>query len=370
MADTATDSGTETTKATFAPGEPCGVCRFPMGPGKICGNVVYASYGKGALPKFCGADGQAQWQEQHGTEGHREHQAELAGYPRRRAGMSVADAARLAEEESARLGIVRHTAAAEPETPAAAPARDAAPEAPAEPVSAVDALAELALQFGRGVGAVRQEVDAMREQAAAQAAEIAAEREQWAAEVEQEKAALEEEKQALAKDREAAKSDTERAVIEVQDANDSRLKVEGELKAARGRITELEQEIKALREQHRHELAEVRTHEEARYNRMVDAFAATIRVPEPETAAPKPRKVPTIPTPDVQEKMMQRVQNGHVTVIDREWVLSNAKANAAAANTLSWLLNECRITVTDEGQVKPTTLATVREEIEQMRQQK
>lgn len=369
MSDTATETQQpeheQYDTEVFAPGEACGVCHFPVGEGQICGNTVYANVTKGRLPLYCGQDGQAGWQQQNGTEGNARHRSELATYPRKKFGMAKEDPARLAAEEAARRGIGRRKL--RDDAPADSTASE---EAPAEPVSQVDALAELAQLFIRGVGAVRQEVEAAHEESAARVAEVAAEREQWAAEVEQEKAALAEEKEALAADRAAAAADTERAVIEVQDANDARLTVEGELKAARGRIAELEQEIKAMREQHHRDLTEVRQREEARFDRMVAAFAATRPATELETAAPEPRKAPTTPGPDAQEKMMSRVENGHVTVVNREWVLSNAKANTAAANTLSWLLKECRITVTNEGQVKPVTLATVRENVEQLRQQK
>ncbi|WP_227985565.1 hypothetical protein [Nocardia spumae] len=70
--DTATDSGAETTPAAadheiFEPGEPCG-CAVPDGPGKICGNTVYASHARRSAqilrPRWA-----AQWQAQNGTEG-------------------------------------------------------------------------------------------------------------------------------------------------------------------------------------------------------------------------------------------------------------------------------------------------------------
>ena len=365
-------------ESLFAPGDPCGVCQFPTGRGEVCGNVVYANEPKGRLPRYCGQKEQVRWQAQHGTEGNPKHLSDRAKYWRDTYGMSSPEeAAQLAAAEAARRGIGRRSEADE-----SAPAAESepvltvvppAPEGP-EPQSSIDALADLATALTGRVQAIREEMDEMRAESEAQRVELDAERERLAAEVETEK-------QGLAADRETAQNTTERAKLDVREANEARLQTEGELKSARARIAELEaalddakkqhkREIGEIREAHKREVEEVRKVEYERFREMMRDFASTVRHDEKPDTAPKLRKAPTTPGPDAQDQMMQRVQNGDVTVVDREWVLSNAKANTAAANTLSWLLNECRITVTDEGQVKPVTLATVREGIEQMRQQK
>lgn len=363
---------------TFAIGEPCGVCQFTTGKGTICGNVVYANQLKGRLPRYCGQAGQAEWHAKHGTEGVAGHMSDRAGYPRRIYDMTTEQAAELAEAEAVQRGIGRRNPGADDHADAveAAPVLSAVPDVPeqqpAEPESAVDALADLATALTGRVIAVRREMEELQATCDAQITETETERERLADEV---AAQL----QGLAADQELAKATTERALIEVREANDRadtaireatdiRLQVEGELKAARQRVADLEAALAAAEKRRVSEVAEVRETEYQRFRELVREFAATTR-PQPETAAPEPRKAPTTPGPDAQEKMMQRVRNGHVTVVDREWVLSNAKANTAAANTLSWLLEESRITVTDEGQVSPVTLATVREDIDRIRRE-
>ena len=350
--DTATDSVTEITPAAdrdgeiFEPGEPCGVCRFPMGPGKICGNVVYASHGKGALPKYCGQEGQAQWQAQHGTEGDPRHQSSLAGYPRKQAQMSAADAGRLAEEEAARRGIGRRKASA-PEAPAAAAPAAASAEpvaaAPEEetPESAIASLAALVAQLPGRIATVRGEIEQAYADRDAGIAEEVAKREQLAAEVEAER-------EALAQDRAAAQAARERAETEIRTAIDAKLQTEGELRSAQKRIEELERELAEQKSRHRAEIEDVRRTEYDRFREMMRDFAATIQKPEPE---PRIAAVPTEPSEDAQAAMLKRVGAGSVTFVGGEWFQSNAKANAAAVVTLNHLREAGKIEVAANGQV-------------------
>ena len=351
--DTATDSVIEITPAavdhdgeSFEPGEPCGVCRFPMGPGQICGNVVYASHEKGALPKYCGQEGQSVWQAKRGTEGDPRHQSSLAGYPRKQAKMTAADAGRLAEEEAARRGIGRRRKSSAPETPAAAaPAAasvepvTAAPEEEA-PESAIASLAALVAQLPGRIATVRGEIEQAYADRDAIVAEVMAEREQLAAEIEAER-------DALAKDRAAAQAARERAETEIRTATDAKLQTEGELRSAQKRIEELERELAEQKSRHRAEIEEVRRTEYDRFREMMRDFAATIQKPEPE---PRIATVPTEPTEEAQAAMLKRVGAGSVTFIDGEWFQSNAKANAAAVVTLNHLREAGKIEVAANGQ--------------------
>ena len=355
MADTATDSAATAPAAAgaehdiFAPGEPCGVCRFPIGPGQICGNTVYASHGKGALPKYCGQKGQAQWQAQHGTEGDTSHQSDLAGYPRKRAGMSTADAARLAEEEAARRGIVRRKAATESEAPATAPAASTAPaeSTPTEeatPESAGAALAALVQLLPGKVGALREEIAQAEADRDAQVAAEIAKREEMAAEVAAER-------EALAQERAEAQAARERAESEIREATDARLQTEGKLESSTARVEELERELAALKVTHREEVEEVRRTEYKRFREMMSDFAATVR--SSETPAVQQHSLPE-PTQEALDGMMNRVAHGDVTVVEGAWCLSNATANKAAAVTLDRLRDAGRLRITDTGQAVPS----------------
>ncbi|WP_227985563.1 hypothetical protein [Nocardia spumae] len=347
--DTATDSGAETTPAAadheiFEPGEPCGVCRFPMGPGKICGNTVYASHGKGALPKYCGQDGQAQWQAQNGTEGNPGHRSDLAGYPRKKANMSTGDAARLAEEEAARRGITRRNAAAAEEqqpAPVPAPAEPATAEPEESADSAIAALAALLTGLPHHVARVREEIERATAEREARIAEEVAKREELAAEVTAER-------EALATDRAEAQAARERAETEIREARDSRLKTEGQLRSAQARIEELEREIAALKIAHRAEIEEVRRTEREEFRELMQTFAQTIKAPEP---APRVAAVPAVPEPGAQAAMLKRVAAGSVTLVEGVWHQSNAKANTAAVVTLDWLRDAGQIQVAEDGTV-------------------
>ena len=351
-ADTATDSVAETGPAadegeTFQLGEPCGVCRFPIEPGVICGNTVYASHTKGALPKFCGQDGQAQWQAQHGTPGDAKHRSELAGYPRKKHSMSTGEAARLAEEEAARRGIGRRKAAAEEQRPAAP-----LPAAPVEPVAepeeesadtAIAALAAALIELPHHVARVRKEIERATAERDDRIAEEIAKREELAAEVAAER-------EALATDRAEAQAARERAETEIREATESRNRTEGELQSARGRIKELEREITELKTAHRAEVEEVRRTEREEFHRLMQAFAQTIKAPE---AAPPVATVPEVPEPGAQAAMLKRVAAGSVRLVEGVWHQSNAKAHTAAVVTLNWLRDAGQIHVAEDGTVTP-----------------
>ncbi len=347
-----TDSGEGA--ARYAVGEACGVCRFPVGPGQICGNPVYANVATGgALPKYCGQEGQAQWQAQHGTDGNPGHLSDRAGYPRRRLQLTKDDVARLADEEAARRGIGRRKAETASVATVSAPIADAvtAPAAPSEqaptPGSAVDAFADLAQAITQRVAAVRAEMDALRTDCQTQMADTMAERERLAEDVATQI-------QGLEQDRAQAQAITERAAAEIQKANEARLRAEGELSSALRRIAELEQALLDASNQHRAEIAEVREREEARYDRMVSAFAQTVRT-EPEPPSPEDTGRP--PSESALTDMGRLVRAGKVT--RREgWHTGNGPATRPAARTLDWMLEQGLIAIGEagEGMPAPVTL--------------
>lgn len=346
----ATDQTTAEQTATepaFKVGDPCGVCQFPIGIGKICGNVVYANQTRGRLPRYCGQAGQAEHQAAHGTTGDPAHMSDRAAYPRRVYSMSKEEATRLADEAAARLGIGprrHHTDAEEPAPAATEPEPATTVEAPK---SAIDELAELATAFIGRVGTVREEMQQVRDDAEARVQAEVAEKERVLAEVAEEKAAL-------AKDRQAAQADSERAVIAVKEADDARLQLAGELKAAKERIAELEAALDAAEQRRIAEVEEVRKEERAEFRLAMREFASTVRneaTPEKSPAERESRPVPE-PSEEARESMMKRIRNGHVTVVDRAWVVSNTKATTATARTLDQLYQDGRITVTEQGKVR------------------
>lgn len=354
-------------ESLFAPGDPCGVCQFPTDRGKVCGNVVYANEPKGRLPRYCGQEGQAKWQAQHGTEGNPKHLSDRAKYWRDTYGMSSPEeAAKLAEAEAARRGIGRRS-----ETPDAAesePVLTVVPTVPeeSEPTSAIEALADLATALTGRVTAVREEMDEVRAECEARMTELDAERERLTAEVEAEK-------QALAEDRETAQNTTERAKLDVREATEraenaireateSRLKTEGELKSARERIKKLEQqltdmterhkrEIEDLRKTHKNEIENVRKVESDRFRETMRDFALTIRHEQPAEAD---RPEPT-PTPQAIADLTKWIVKGVVTRRNGRWHTGNGWATNPAARTLDWMLSVESIAV-GEGDPAPVTM--------------
>ena len=342
---------------TFGIGEPCGVCIFPTGAGKICGNTVYANQAKGRLPKYCGQEGQAEWQAQYGTEGDRRHRSDLAGYPRRQLGMSTEDIQALATAEAARRGITRRLKA---ETvPAPAPADSvAAADGPLEgivevlPESPVDALAELAQLIVGRVVAVKHEMDSVRKGFEAQAEESARELALRAEELDAEREAVAGERAAAEEDRAELAQARVAAESEIREAREAQLTVEGQLKEARKRIEELERAAAATAERHREELAEVRKYEEARYDKMVAAFAATRAE---EAPAARRRDLPI--TDESVQTMAGRVSRGEITVReDGTWLIVNAVAPRPAAAVLDHMMS-ARLLVIGEGEPAPVALA-------------
>ncbi|WP_157124961.1 hypothetical protein [Nocardia pseudovaccinii] len=359
-ADPPADSGEG--QARFAVGEACGVCRFPVGPGQICGNTVYANVASGgALPKYCGQAGQAEWQAQHGTEGNPGHLSDRAGYPRRRLDLTKDDVARLALAEAARRGIGRRSATtAESASPAttsadAAPVTDAvaAPAATvpdlaaALPESAVDALAELARLIAGRVVAMRAEMDGVRTAADERVAQVERAGEQLAEELAKERAGLE-------SDRAEAQAARERAESEIREAREAQLVAEGQLREARQRITELEQASIDAGERHRGEIAEVRQAEEARYDKLVAAFAATTAARE---SKPARRSRELSITDDGVREMALRIERGEVTWGgDAGWLLGNAKSTRPGARTLDHMATAGYLDI-GEGEPGPVTLS-------------
>jgi hypothetical protein len=297
MSNDTTTTDQADTAALVGVGEACGVCRFPVAEDQICGNVVYAIAARGTLPKFCGAPGQAELQQRHGTPGNPEHKSELAGYPRKRLGMSSARAKELAERQAADLGIhhrapVAPAARAEkPEPvaaqsiPAPAPAvedHSTAPvDAAAEPRTDVQIslpaqesaaraipsvgqadlarLAELLLAAGEVVGSLDQRLDVIRT-AAETAVAKRTEMEMRA----KKDAATAREKQA------AAESAVAQAEEQLRLAREAQLHAEGRLAAAQARIEALEGQLSSIDERHRVELDRVRSDADARADARID----------------------------------------------------------------------------------------------------
>lgn len=333
---------TETTTAhesdeIFGVGEPCGVCIFPTGEGEICGNTVYANQAKGRLPKYCGQEGQAEWQAKHGTEGNPRHRSDLAGYPRRQLGMTPEDVQTLAAAEAARRGITRRTTKAEAAAPAPAAEVPAGPTAPADlaealPESAVDALAELARLITGRVVAVRHEMDAVRTEFEQRTEELEREAEQRAADLAAEREAVEADRAKLAEL-------TERAESEIRAANDDRLRVEGELAAARRRVAELEAALAESEARRVADVEEVRRFEREEFRRTMREFAATVRGEREEeaTAVVVAKDAPI--TAPVVARMAVRIERGDLTLSkDGRWLLGNADAIRPAVNVIEHMM--------------------------------
>lgn len=358
MNDTATTAREAYDTDTFGVGEPCGVCIYPTGEGQICGNTVYANQAKGRLPKYCGQEGQAEWQAQHGTEGNARHRSDLAGYPRRQLGMTPEDVQTLADAEASRRGITRRLKA---ETPA--PAAPAAPVAPAAdfgvpptdalvladalPESAVDALAELARLITGRVIAARHEIDSVREDFAKRVAEIEADAEQSAADLATEREAVDAERARL-------EELTARAESEIREAIDARHRVEGELSAANRRIADLERELADAEQRRAEEVAEVRRTEREEFRLALREFATTVRSERDEPAAPA--AAPAV-TSDVVRRMAVRIERGDLTLSkDGRWLLGNADAINPAVKTIERMMKKSFLVI-GEGDPAPVTLS-------------
>jgi hypothetical protein len=339
----------ESTTERFAPGDPCGVCRFPVGPDQICGNPVYALAGKGALPKYCGADGQAEHQQQHGTPGDPAHRAELAGYPRTKHGISKERIAELAEQQTRALGVRRtlRVVAAESAPVVAAPAGTDSAASPVEaqqtggeqsgesaPVADVPVRA-LAAGTGRGGLDKAGRLGELLLAAAELAAELPGEMEGLRADCEhrvarevqradEAVAANEIAQQELSAVQEQARATVAQAEDEVRQAHDARMRAEGELSGARDRIAALEQQLAEADRRHRAELDKVRDAADERVERILTAFGTTATatpqtvgnqagaVAAPAPAASAPRKLTT-----PGRRMLVDVRDGLVQVLAR-----------------------------------------------------
>jgi hypothetical protein len=329
----------------FAPGELCGGCRFPVGPGQICGNPVYASAGKGALPKYCGAEGQSEWQAKHGTPGIAGHMSDRAGYPRKLHKMTPADVKALAEARAQELGV--HRSAEAPvvtEAPAdagidaaidtaEAPSTEAAPTAVRVLAEGTDRraleksgrLGELLLAATELAAELRDELAAIRADAEARVQR----------EVERTREAITARERAearLAEVQAEADADVERARADVQTAAEDKLRAEGEARAALGQVADLERRIAESESRHRAELDAVREAESARVERILGRFADATA---PRTEQPRPQWQP--PTEEAVRDMARRVAAGHVTRRGGIWHTGNGDATRPAAATLDWM---------------------------------
>lgn len=319
----------------FEIGEPCGVCRFPIGRGQICGNVVYANNNKGRLPWYCGQEGQAEWQKRHGTPGAEGHRSDLATYPRKKYGMNKEEVAALARAEAARRGITRRLKVDGNTTPTAALITEsvtetAAPIAPgnladALPESPVEALAELARLVAGRVVAVREEMDTVRAAAEARAAEIEAENAARTEELDAMRAELE-------NDRAEAQEITERAKSEIRAAEDARLHAVGELSAAQKRIAELEAALAAAEARRIEEVEQVRRTEREEFRLAMREFAATVRGEKEPAREATPREVPI--TEEVMANMVVRIERGEIDRRGAVWHVANAAATRPTAQVL------------------------------------
>ncbi|MEU4183979.1 hypothetical protein AB0H76_39000 [Nocardia sp. NPDC050712] len=342
---------------TFAPGEACGVCHFPTGKDQICGNVVYANQTKGRLPQYCGQEGQAHWQAQHGTEGDPGHKSSLAGYPRRTTGLTKERIAELAAEETKRRGITRRLKVVEdvPAAPVAdtqnAPATadtDARIRVPADlasalPESAVDALKELARLIAGRVTAVGAEMEDVRKEAADEVAEMQRQTDALIAE-------LTEQREGLEKDRADAQAATERAETAIREAEDARHVAEGQLTESKNRVAELERQLAEIKDQHRKEIEEVRNKEYERFKEMMREFASTVRT------EPEPRRAEDLPiTEEVLQEMALRIKRNDITRSADKWHFANARATKPGARTLDHM-NEAGYLHIGEGERAPVAL--------------
>lgn len=342
---------------TFAIGEACGVCIYPTAKDEICGNTVYANKVGGRLPKYCGQEGQAEWQAQHGTEGNARHRSDLAGYPRTKLGMTPDDVQTLAEAEATRRGIVRRLKSETPAAPAVEPVAETGPAAPVDlaaalPDSAVDALAELAQLIVGRVVAARHEIDSAKTAFDARVAEIEGEAEKIAADLAADREAVEAERTHLAEL-------TERAETEIREALDAKLRAEGQLSEARARIAELERAAVETAARHRDEIDAVREREEKRYDKLVESFAKT----RGEVPAASPRKkVATVEnieiTPDVVAPFAERIERGEVAVrADGVWLVSNAPATKATMRTIEHMGEAGWLVVGEGSDPAPVSLS-------------
>lgn len=319
-------------------GNPCGVCQFPAGRAEdgtpqICGNVVYVNVRNGQLPKYCGQEGQDAHQAAHGTPGNPGHRSELAGYPRKQLGLSSKDTAAIARAMAADLGIGLSTLRPADAAPAAAaPVVAAASEtgAPEESVSALDALGDLARVIGERVAAVRAEMDSVRAESAHAVAETESERVRLAD-------AMAAELAALMGDREQARAITEDAARRIGEADDNRLRAEGALAAANQRIATLETALIDVQARHRTEIAEVRAAEEARYDRLVAAFAKTRDEDTAPAAAPVTVKTLTAKARRDRHRMLAEVRSGAVGLVS----LFNESGEPGAG--LRWRLGDANM---------------------------
>lgn len=340
----------------FAPGELCGGCRFPVGPGQICGNPVYASAGKGALPKYCGADGQTEWQTKFGTPGVAGHMSDRAGYPRKLHKMTPADVKTLAEARAAELGVHR---SAEAPVVAAVPASDAGIDAPidtaesAPTATAAEAptvapteapavrvlaegtdrraldktgrLGELLLAATELAAELRGDIEAIRTDAESRVQR----------EVERTREAVEARELAEARLSEVsaeAQAQVTSARAEAQDAIDAKLRAEGETRAAKDRIAELEARLAAADARTRTEVERARDAEWARIERVM-----SFPVVEQQTIRPQ-AWTPETPTESAVRDMAKRIGAGTITRDESVgWIQGGSNATRPAAWTLDWM---------------------------------
>lgn len=339
----------------FGVGDPCGVCHFPVGPGQICGNTVYANRSKGRLPAYCGMAGQEEWQAKHGTEGNKAHRSDVAKYPRDKFGMTKEETAALAEAESVRRGYTRRLkaeapaaatapVAAVPTVPATAPTIEDLVEALAE--SPIEALAQLTQLFVGRVGAARMEMETVRADADQRIADIESEATEAAERLAAERGSLEAERaevQAL----------RERAEAQIREANESRLRTEGELNGARQRITELEAEISEAEQRHRAEVEKVRREERENFLEGMKALGATYRA-EAATVPQPMRETPV--TDQAITDIGARVARNEATWREGKWHINNAAATHPVVRVLDHMREAGYLQVGSVGAPERVTL--------------
>jgi hypothetical protein len=355
-------------------GQVCGVCRWPTAPGVICGVPVYATAARGTLPKFCGAPGQAHWQEQWKTPGNPDHVAERAGYARKLAGMSAGEAKALAETRARELHI-HHRAPRPPVAPAesvpaqaepaeqSASAAEVSEQAPVVPATVggeyeqLDRLAEILNGAGDLVAAFRGRLDAMRadyehridQEAARARAAVDAE-----SATRQEIATLREESGRAVQQ---AQADVESARAEAVTARDAQLRAEGRLEDARERIARLETELAEIRDGQRAEIERVRREAAEQAERMIDA---ALRAQTRERVEAISRRQEGEPPESAIDEMSGRVRAGRVYRSGGTWFTGpNEQATHGAVRTLDWMLEQ-RMIVLASGDPARATLTQKR----------
>lgn len=344
--DTAPEAEAEaenTPSAGIPVGQPCGVCRFPVKTGQICGNLVYATKPSGTLPKYCGAEGQDEWQAKHQTRGEAEHTAIRSAYGRRRAGnMTTTQCRLLAEAAAAELGITprpparRSTEPTETTETSSGPRSDAPdrPGAEAPPVSPFGAVTlerteQLAGSLTASLAALREELRTARVEADNRVA-AEADRTRAAYELKQAaEAAADDERRQLTEDLQAARAEAEAAHQTAEEAAKRRLQAEGALAEAHTSIQALRSEIAALKDQHHQEFLRVaQSRSEADIQRAVEHYlqqALPAHLPSslPSRAGSADTQ-PAYAVPDGLDDLQRRVWDA--VVAGRVYVLTSGKA--------------------------------------------